>query len=89
MQSDVSGKCYNVGRGIGTSIKELTETILELTGSRETIQYEPAGLTFVTNRIGCPKAAKEELGFQWQIDLRQGLRDVIDWRRQDQIGMAA
>ena len=89
MQSEVVGKCYNVGRGVGTSIKELTETILELTGSRQTIQYEPAGLTFVTNRIGCPKAAKEELGFQWQIDLRQGLKNVIDWRRQDQIGMAA
>ena len=89
MKSDVSGKHYNVGRGIGTSIKELTETILELTGAHQTIQYEPAGLTFVTNRIGCPKAAKKDLGFEWEIDLRQGLQNVIDWRRQDQIGMAA
>ncbi len=48
MEADVTGQCYNVGRGIGTSIKELTETMLDLTGSRLEIQYEPAGLTFVT-----------------------------------------
>ncbi len=59
------------------------------TGSRLPIQYEPAGLTFVTNRIGCPLAAKRDLGFEWEIDLREGLRRVIDWRRRDQIGMAA
>lgn len=89
MEADVTGQCYNVGRGIGTSIKELTETMLDLTGSRLEIQYEPAGLTFVTNRIGCPKAAEKDLGFRWSIDLREGLKRVIDWRRRDQIGMAA
>ncbi|MCB1136429.1 MAG: NAD-dependent epimerase/dehydratase family protein [Chlamydiia bacterium] len=83
MQSDATGKCYNVGRGIGTSIKELTEKLLELTGSDLEIQYEPAGLTFVTNRIGCPKAAKEDLGFEWTIDLDEGLRQLIDWRKAD------
>src|SRR5690606_10085217 len=66
MQAEVSGKCYNVGRGVGTSIKELTEMMLELTGSRLPIQYDPAGLTFVTNRIGCPLAAKRDLGFEWE-----------------------
>ena len=89
MQADVTGKCYNVGRGIGTSIKELTEAMIDLTGSRLEIQYEPAGMTFVTNRIGCPKAAEEDLGFRWSIDLKEGLKRVIDWRRRDQISRAA
>jgi len=84
MQSEATGQCYNVGRGIGTSIKELAETLIELAGSDQTIQYEPAGLTFVTNRIGCPKRAKEELGFQWTVDLREGLQRMIEWRRADQ-----
>jgi len=83
MKSEASGKCYNVGRGIGTSIKELTEILLELTGSDLEIQYEPAGQTFVTNRVGCPIAAKEELKFEWTIDLRDGLQRLIDWRKAD------
>lgn len=83
MRADASGHCYNVGRGIGTSIRELTEVLLELTGSDLEIQYEPAGLTFVTNRVGCPKAAKEDLDFEWTIDLRDGLQRLIDWRNAD------
>jgi UDP-glucose 4-epimerase len=83
MQTDASGQCYNVGRGIGTSIKELTEMLLELTGSSLPIQYEPAGLTFVTHRIGCPKAAERDLGFRWTIDLPEGLQQLIDWRQGD------
>lgn len=89
MQANVTGECYNVGRGIGTSIKELTEMLLTLTGSNLEIQYEPAGLTFVTNRIGCPKAAKADLGFEWSIDLQDGLQRLIEWRKADQEAVAA
>jgi UDP-glucose 4-epimerase len=83
MQSEVTGECYNVGRGVGTSIKELTDLLLRLTGSTLEIQYEPAGLTFVTNRIGCPKRAERELGFKWTIDLEEGMKSLIEWRSQD------
>ncbi|MFQ5734119.1 MAG: NAD-dependent epimerase/dehydratase family protein [Planctomycetaceae bacterium] len=83
MQADATGECYNVGRGIGTTIKELTELLLELNGSDLEIQYEPAGTTFVTNRIGCPKKAEQDLGFRWSIDLEDGMRSLIDWRRED------
>ena len=89
MQAEASGKCYNVGRGIGTSIKELTEMLLKLTDSKLPIQYEPAGLTFVTNRIGCPKAAKKDLRFDWTVDLSEGLQRLIDWRNQDKQALAA
>jgi UDP-glucose 4-epimerase len=81
MQSDVSGRCYNVGRGIGTTIRELTELLQRLSGSTLPIRYEPAGQTFVTNRIGSTGAAQRDLGFRWQIDLEEGMRSLIDWRR--------
>lgn len=80
MASDAQGKNYNVGRGIGTSLKDLCGILLSLKGSDLPIQYEPAGLTFVTNRIGCPKAAERDLGFKWQIDLEDGLSRLIEWR---------
>ena len=84
MQADVSGECYNVGRGIGTSIKELTELLQRLTGCTLPIHYEPAGQTFVTNRIGCPAKAREDLNYEWTIDLDEGMGSLIEWRKTDQ-----
>jgi len=82
MQAQASGECYNIGRGIGSSIKELTELLIRLKCSDQTIQYEPAGLTFVTNRLGTVEKAEKDLGFKWQIDLEEGMKKLIEWRKQ-------
>lgn len=87
MRSNASGQCYNVGRGIGTSVKELTELLIRLNGSKAEIQYEPAGQTFVTNRIGSVEAAERDLGFRWQIGLEEGMKRLIEWRRADVEGV--
>lgn len=80
LKSSATDQCYNVGSGVQTSIKELTQKILEITGSNLEIKYEPAGQTFVTNRIGDPTLAERDLGFKYQINLEQGLRELIEWR---------
>ena len=38
------------------------------------------GQTFVKNRIGCPKRAKAEIGFEAGVGLEEGLRRLIAWR---------
>ena len=81
MKSHTTDTFYNVGRGIQTTIKELTETILEITHNGSDIQYEPEGTTFVKNRVGCPKKAEAEIGFKAQFGLREGLEKLIEWRR--------
>ncbi len=81
LKSDVPFGFYNVGRGIKTSIKELTQLILKISGSDLPIQYEPAGQTFVTNRIGDVTAAERDLGFVWRVDLEEGLMGLIEWRK--------
>jgi UDP-glucose 4-epimerase len=81
LKSDVPFGFYNVGRGIKTSIKELTEIILNCTGSNLPIQYESGGQTFVTNRVGDPVAAERDLGFKWSVDLEEGLGRLIEWRK--------
>jgi UDP-glucose 4-epimerase len=82
LKSDVPFGFYNVGRGIKTSIKELAEIILKLTKSNLPIQYEPAGQTFVTNRVGDPTSAERDLGFKWSTDLEDGLKRLIVWRKE-------
>ena len=62
------------------AIKQLAELILEMTGSDLEVKYNPAGTTFVKNRIGSAVKAKEEIGFVGEIELREGMQKLIDWR---------
>jgi UDP-glucose 4-epimerase len=80
MKAEVVDRFYNVGTGLRTSIKELVDMIIELTQFRLAPRYEPAGLSFVKNRIGSPKRAEAELGFSSQVDLRDGLLKLMTWR---------
>ena len=80
MRADAVDRFYNVGTGTRTSIKELAELLLNLTGSNLELRYEPAGQTFVKNRIGDPTRAREEIGFTADVPLRDGLARLIEWR---------
>lgn len=80
MKSQVSDSFFNVGTGIQKSVKELTELILDITGSSLKIKYSPSGTTFVTNRIGDPLKAEKEIGFKYKIELKEGLVKLINWR---------
>ena len=81
MQASTSDRFYNVGTGRRTSLKELAELLIELTGSEKPINYAPRSTaTLVRNRIGSPKRAAEEIDFTAPIDLREGLEKLIAWR---------
>ncbi len=81
LKGNTIDKFYNVGMGVQTSIKDLCEQILEITGTNLKIQYEPAGQTFVTNRVGSIERATRDLGFEAKVGLREGLSKLIEWRR--------
>ena len=81
MKAERQDRFYNVGTGIRTSLKELAEKVVRLTGSAKGIGYAPRSqATLVRNRIGSAKRAKEEIGFDARIKLDEGLRNLIDWR---------
>lgn len=90
MKSDATDQNYNVGTGKRTSLKELAELLIELTGCEKPIHYAPRSqATLVRNRIGCPKRASEEIGFTATVDLREGLQRLIDWRANHKAEVAA
>ncbi len=80
MKAEATDAFFNVGRGVKTTIKEIAELLLEITGSKVGIRYEPAGPTFVKNRVGSPTRAAERIGFRAGVDLREGMRRLIEWR---------
>jgi UDP-glucose 4-epimerase len=81
MKADSTDRFYNVGTGVRTTIKELAETLLEITGSEVGIRYEAEGVTLVKNRIGSTELAEAELGFRAETPLKEGLRALVAWRR--------
>lgn len=90
MRADRVDCFYNVGTGKRTSLKELAEMVVEITGCEREIHYAPRSqATFVRNRIGSPGRAKEEIGFEAKVGLEDGLRRVIDWRRTHKAEVAA
>lgn len=84
LESDISNEFYNVGTGIQTSIKELCDLLLSLTGSNLTVTYKPYSpedsRRLVQNRIGSPIKAEQDLGFAFQDSLEDGLQALIAWR---------
>ena len=87
LESDAVDNFYNVGTGVQTSIKELCDTILDLKQSNLKVTYNPYSeddaRRLVQNRIGCPKKASAELGFDFKYGLREGLQRLIDWRERN------
>ena len=89
MKSDTTDEFYNVGTGVQTSIKELCELILSLKKSELKVQYKPYSpedmRRMVQNRIGSTKKASKDLGFEYELDLKQGLKDLIAWRESNSV----
>ncbi|MCJ2054933.1 NAD-dependent epimerase/dehydratase family protein [Methylobacterium sp. J-070] len=81
LKAEVVDRFYNVGTGRRTSLRELAEMLLNLTGCNQPIQYAPRShATLVRNRIGSPRRAAQEIGFTASVSLEEGLRDLIAWR---------
>jgi UDP-glucose 4-epimerase len=82
MKSAATDRFYNVGTGTRTSLKDVAQKLLHLTGSNQPINYAPRSqATLVRNRIGSPVRAEKEIRFRAKIDLDQGLEALIGWRR--------
>lgn len=82
MESKAVDEFYNVGTGLRTSLRELAELLVELTACKRSIEFAPRSqATLVKNRIGCPIKASSEIGFTAEKGLRQGLVDLIQWRK--------
>ena len=82
MKAEVTDQFYNVGTGKRTSLKELAEKLLNLTGCNKEVQYaSQSSATLVKNRIGSPIKALKDLEFKAEINLEDGLRKLINWRK--------
>lgn len=83
LKSNAAGSYYNVGTGLGTSIRELANLLLARTGADVEVEYSDDVPTFVSHRIGSTEAASRDLGFDATVSLSDGIDRLIEWRKSD------
>lgn len=84
MDSDVNAEPVNLGNPSEFSILELAEIVLELTESKSKIVFKDLPKDDPKQRKPDITKAKQLLGWEPQIDLRQGLNKMINFARQTQ-----
>ncbi len=78
-------ECYdkpdpvNIGSGFEISIKDLTHLIVEMTGFKGGIVWDPSKPNGQPRRCLDVSRAEQEFGFRARTDFRTGLRQTIDW----------
>ena len=73
-----AGRVINVASGSQTSVNELVAVLRELTDSSVEPIHEPARMGEVRHSVADLARARELLGYEPSIDLREGLRRTID-----------
>jgi UDP-glucose 4-epimerase len=84
LKSNATDVNLNVGTGVKTTIRELVDSLLEITGSDLEPKYLPQEEMFVTHRVGSTELAERLTGFRAEIPYEDGLRSVVEWRATDQ-----
>jgi UDP-glucose 4-epimerase len=80
--SEVTEGVFNVASGVETSLLALAESLLEVMGSDARVEHGPErAVNGVTRRLADVSAAREQLGFEAQVPLSDGLRELVEWWR--------
>jgi UDP-glucose 4-epimerase len=78
--SDIREGVYNIARGQETSLLELAECLLRVMGSDLTVEHGPERpVNGVVRRLADTSAARRDLGFEAEVSLEDGLRDLVEW----------
>lgn len=75
-----AGDVYNIASGVETTIKQLAEAIIELTGNHGSVKLLPKRDWDTSGkRFGSTKKSGAKLGFTASTNLKEGLQRTIKW----------
>jgi UDP-glucose 4-epimerase len=79
--SDITDDVLNVGSGVETSLNQLCQLLCEETGHSdlEPVHAEARKVNGVTRRRASTEHARATIGFEAQVGLREGLRELVTW----------
>ena len=83
-KSDIVDEVFNIASGAETTLLELLQTLLKVTGQTK-VQPEflpERNVNPVPRRLADVTKAEKKLGFRTRVGLEEGLRRLVGWRRQ-------
>ena len=79
LKSDLNNETFNIGTGQETSVNELFGQMAKISGQSLEEKHGPAKTgEQKTSALDCQKI-KEQLGWQPRVELEVGLKETIDW----------
>jgi len=89
-EADVTDSAYNVASGTETSLLELARMLLAVMGSDLAVEHgPPRAANGVTRRLADTTRARDEIGFDAEVDLEDGLTRLVEWWRGERAGKPA
>lgn len=79
LESEVTGEVINVGSGRATSVRELVDAMIRLSGKPVTAEQGPADWTAGSHRVGDVDKARKLLGWSATTSLEDGLAATLTW----------
>jgi UDP-N-acetylglucosamine/UDP-N-acetyl-alpha-D-glucosaminouronate 4-epimerase len=76
-----AGGVFNVANGEQTSILDLAQKIVEVTGSKSSLEFRPARSGDIRDSVGDTSYTVEHLGYRNRFGIQQGLADTVAWYR--------
>ncbi len=71
------GECYNIGTGKGTTINQLAELMISLSGKNLSIIHSPPKKDEIEKSVASISLAKEELNYYPTVELKKGLEELF------------
>jgi UDP-glucose 4-epimerase len=75
-------ECFNISSGKGTSLNELISMLEEIIPEPLNVQYKPGRTFDLDISVLCNNLAKQELGWEPQVSMRDGLARAAGWMKQ-------
>lgn len=88
--SDVREGVYNIASGTETSLLGLAEALLRAMDSDLSVEHgEDRAVNGVTRRLAATSAARRDLSFEAEVELEDGLRELVEWWQPQREAVAA
>ncbi len=80
--ADAAGRAVNIGTGIGRTVRELLELMVQQAGVLAEVSFEPVRSGEIRHSCCDPDQARDWIGFRAQVGLPEGLGQTLAWYRE-------
>ena len=81
LKADVENEFFNIGTGIETTVKQLADILIQVTGFNQQPIIEPRDINLVKKRRCSTEKSEKLIGFKSSTSVLEGVKAYIQWRQ--------